>query len=115
MAARKPVDISSMNERILFQKHEAKVDRFGNHTNDWTDYFACHAHVDTWQRDEDGDEVVKGIAVVNFTCRYCPELLPITSTEYRISFQDEAYDILSVDPMNYDRGTIRFKAEKKGA
>ncbi len=115
MAVRKPVDIGSMNERILFQKNETKVDRYGNHTNGWSDYFACHAHVDTWEKAEEGDEVIKGVAYVNFICRYCPELLPVTSTGYRIFFHGEAYDILSVDPMNYDRGTIRFKAEKKGA
>ena len=115
--AGKPVDIGSMNERVLFQKNCSVVDRFGNHMNTWEDHFACSAHVDTWQRqgDESGDEVKKGVSQVAFICRYCPELSGVTSTDYRILFQGRPYDILYVDPMNYGRSTIRFKAEWKGA
>ena len=111
----KPMDIGSMGERITFQKNCTSVDRYGNHVNGWQDYFTCSSHVDTWQKDESGDEVVKGVTQVTFICRYCPELAAVTSTGYRVLFRGQAYDILSVDPMNYDKNTIRFKAERKGA
>ena len=115
MAAGKPVEIGSLDARVTFQKNSASVDRFGNHTNSWEDYFTCHAFADTWQREESGDEVMKAAESLTFTCRYCPELSVVTSTGYRILFNGMAYDILSVDHMNYDRRSIKYKAVGRGA
>ena len=109
----KPVDIAMLNERITFQKNTASVDRFGNHTNSWDDRFSCFCHVDTWQKEESGNEVIEDRVSITFECRYCPELEDITSTGYRIMFRGHAYNIISVDLMNYDKRTIRFKAEKE--
>ena len=39
------MDIALLNVRIIFQKNETVVDRFGNHKNEWTDYYSCHATV----------------------------------------------------------------------
>ena len=107
--------IARKNERITFQKNAVTVDRYGNHMSVWTDYFNCSAYASTYEAKEDGNEVISEERSVAFEVRWCPELSMVTSTGYRIIFHEEAYDIQSVDMMNYQRQAIRFicKREKR--
>ena len=45
---------------------------------------------------------------VTFSVRYCRETAAVTSTGYRVHFHGDIYNILSIDPMNYQRKEIRF-------
>ena len=96
------------NERITFQKNTVTVDQYGNHKNTWTDYFTCYAYVSTWQKEESGNEVVHEERSVTFEVRYCSELSDLASDKYQIVFRGEAYNILSVDLMNYQKESFSF-------
>ena len=37
--------ISNLNVRITFQKNAVVIDKIGNHTNEWQDYYSCYATV----------------------------------------------------------------------
>ena len=37
------MNIAGLRTRITFQKNETVVDRYGNHTSAWTDFFSCWA------------------------------------------------------------------------
>ena len=37
--------ISNLNVRITFQKNAVVIDKIGNHTNEWKDYYSCYATV----------------------------------------------------------------------
>ena len=37
------MNISNMNVRITFQKNAVVIDKIGNHTNEWQDYYSCYA------------------------------------------------------------------------
>ena len=37
------MNIAGMNIRITIQKNEIVKDKYGNHTNAWTDFFTCWA------------------------------------------------------------------------
>ena len=114
-ATRNAARISRKNERITFQKNSVTVDRYGNHINTWTDYFNCSSYASTYEAKEDGNEVISEERSITFEARWCPELSMVTSTGYRIIFHEDAYDIQSVDMMNYQRQAIRFicKREKR--
>lgn len=105
--------IGRMNERITIQKHEVVVDKYQNHSNEWNDYFSCYTYASTYTANEDGDPVTSEERSITFEVRYCPELKDITSTEYRVLFHDEAYNILSVDMMNYQKKEIRLTCRKE--
>lgn len=105
--------IARRTERILFQKNEAYTDKYKNHINAWADYFSCYAYAGTYQASEDGDVVVTDERSVTFEARWCPELADAVSTQYRIVFRGENFNILSVDMMNYQRKTIRFICRKE--
>ncbi len=105
--------IARKNVRIIFQKNTVYSDRYKNRMQQWTDYFTCFAYGDTYTIHEDGDEVITEEKSVTFETRWCPELDIVTSTEYRILLDGQAYNILSIDPMNYQRRSIRFYCRKE--
>ena len=51
-----------------------------------------------------------------FEVRYCTELANLDSIHYTLAFRGDAYDIQTVDFMNYQRKIIRIvcKLQKKG-
>lgn len=105
-------DIARFGERITFQKNTVYVDRYGNHKNAWEDYFTCHAYVSTWQKEETESTTTNEERSVTFEVRYCSELADVSSDHYQIVFRGEAYNIQSVDFMNYQKKTICLKAER---
>ena len=105
-------EIARLGERITFQKNSVVTDKYGNHKNTWTDYYSCHAYVSTWQKEETEGSVTNEERAVTFEVRYCSELADLASDKYQVVFRGEAYNILSVDMMNYQKRTIRLKAER---
>ena len=105
--------ISRKNARITFQKNTVSVDKYQNHVNTWEDYFTCFAYANTYTAQEEGNEITYENRSVTFETRYCPELAVITSTDYRIIFNNEVYNILSVDMMNYQNKEIHFTCRRE--
>ena len=105
-------EISRLSEKVIFQKNSVVTDRYGNHRNAWTDYYSCHAYVSTWQKEESEGAAINEERSVTFEVRYCSELADIASDKYQVLFRGEAYNILSVDMMNYQKRVIRLKAER---
>ena len=105
--------IARKNVRITFQRNEVYSDRYKNRLQQWTDYFSCFAYASTYAAQEDGDTVTSEERSVTFEARWCPELASVTSTGFRVLFEGDAYNILSVDMMNYQRQAIRFTCRKE--
>ena len=103
--------IARKNVRITFQKNKTTVDQYQNHINTWDDYFTCFAYADTYSLTESGEEVITEERSITFKLRYCPELAIVTSTNYRILFNGEAYNIVSIDMMNYQNKELRFRCQ----
>ena len=107
------MDIALLNVSIIFQKNAAVVDAIGNHKNEWTDFYSCSATAGG----ESGTETVNAGTTadnvdISFTVRYCQAVQAVNSTEYRILFRDEIYNILSIDHMNYKRKSVKFRCQK---
>lgn len=107
------MQIARMNERITIQKNTAVVDAIGNHLNRWEDYFSCYTYASTYEAHETGNEVMDEECSVVFSVRYCRETAAVTSTGFRVSFHGAIYNILSVDPMNYQRKEIKLHCRKE--
>lgn len=109
------MDIAAMRVRVTFQKNAVTVDKYGNHTSGWTDYFTCWATVGTGTGSESDGEVINPEESLDFTCRYCSELAAVESTKYRILAERHVYNITYVNPMGYRKNSLKFncKLEKK--
>lgn len=107
------MDITLLNVRVVVEKTNVTVDSIGNHKNEWTEFYSCFAKVSG----ENGKEKeVAGTTVdkvdIFFTIRYCEKISNLNSTEYRVLFNKEPYNILSVDHMNYKNKFLKLKCEK---
>lgn len=107
------MDIAALNVKILFQKCEVIVDAVGNHRNEWTDYYGCHATVSNEGGTEDA---VAGLVVdkadIAFTVRYCRTACAVDVTGYRILFQGKLYNILAIDHLRFKKNALKFKCQK---
>lgn len=110
--------IARYNQVIIIQKHETIVDKYKNHRSAWVDQYACHAYISTYIATDEhtaaGAVVTEENRPRSFECRYCSELKDVTAKEYRIRHGNSYYNITSVDPMNYQYKTIKFKAVYDG-
>ena len=110
-------DIARFNQRIVIQKNTTGTDRYLNHTNAWTDYYACWAYAGTYEHDKEdqGAATTSPEQTIIFEVRYCSELRGLTSDGYRVLFNGAIYDILAVDWMNYQNQTIRLQTKYRKA
>ena len=105
--------IELLNVRIYISKNTVVADAIGNHKNEWQPYYTCYATVSAEGGKEMTDAgMVVDDSTIDFTIRWCRQSAVITSTGYRVQFQDELYDILSVDHMNFKRKSIKLHCRK---
>ena len=98
------MNIELLNVQIFIQKNEVISDAIGNRKNAWKDYYTCYATVSAEAGKESTDAgLVVDDSKIDFTIRYCKKAAALTSTEYRVQFGSELYDILAVDHMNFKR------------
>ena len=102
------MNIGAMSERITFQKQTTTTDKYGNHTNTWTDYFSCWATVGTGSGSENSGVVTNPEESMDFTTRWCSELSVVESTKYRIVCEGKIYNITYVNPMGYKHNSLKF-------
>lgn len=107
------MDIALLNQVITFQKSELSTDTIGNHLNTWNGYYQCHATISN----ESGNEATVAGGVVDnssmsFTVRYCQATAAISVLTHRIIFQNEIYNIVSIDHMNFKKKCLKFRCEK---
>ena len=108
--------IALLNEKITVQKQTATADSIGNHINAWTDYFTCYATISGEESSVSGENAVAGQTVsdskIAFTIRWCVTASVINSTEYRVLFRNELYNITGIDHMNFKKKSIKLMCVK---
>ena len=105
--------VSDLNRKIILQNKAVEVDEIGNHKSVWMDYITTSAYISFQGK---GEEVFLGMEVdrsdISFTVRFQNRLKNINTSEYRILFDDEMYNIISIDFMNYKNRLIKFRCRK---
>ena len=105
--------ISDLNRKITFQNKAVEVDEIGNHRSIWSDYLSTSSYISFQGK---GEEVFLGMEVdrsdISFTVRFQNRLKKINTSDYRILFDDEKYNIISIDFMNYENRFIKFRCRK---
>ena len=107
------MNIALLNTRVTFQKQEAVIDDIGNHVNSWADHFTCAATIsgeggsETYQAAETNEK-----SDISVTVRWCKTTAEIKSSGYRVLFDGEIYDILSVDHFSYKKDAVKFRCIK---
>jgi SPP1 family predicted phage head-tail adaptor len=105
------MNIAGLRVRITIQENKTVIDNYGNHSNEWTDYFTCWATASS----QTGEEANAGGTTteedrMDFTVRYSSETAAVVSTKYRILLLDRIYDIDHVDDMGFKKNSRKFHA-----
>ena len=85
------MNIAGMRVRITIQKNATVVDRVGNHTSAWTDYFSCWATAVTSGLSSNEEEAAghtEEADRLDITVRYSSETAAVNSKECRIMLGD---------------------------
>ena len=110
------MEISAMNERILFQKNTVVTDKIGNHKNAWVDYHSCFATISDSTGKANSEDAAAGIVVdnsdISFTVRFCKKTMAVTTTEFQIIWRDSIYNIRKIDHLNMKKHALKFRCEK---
>lgn len=107
------MNIAILNTKILIQKSSVVVDNIGNHTAEWENHYSCFATVSNESPSENTSAgVVVDNSKVDFTVRYCKKVAKVNSTNYRVKFCDDVYEILGVDHMNFKKKAVKLKCQK---
>lgn len=108
------MEIAALNQKITIQKNEVLVDAVGNHVNGWNDYFTCYATISG----EDGSSESEAAGQISenskcsFTVRWCSELSQLNSTQYRVVFCGNFYNITGVNHQGYKKHSIKIACQK---
>ena len=105
------MNIAGLRTRITFQKNETVVDRYGNHTSAWTDFFSCWATaVTSGLSSSEGEAAGHTVEAdrLDITVRYSSETAVVNSKQYRILLDNRIYNILSIDEMGFKHNSRLF-------
>jgi SPP1 family predicted phage head-tail adaptor len=105
------MNIAGLRTRITFQKNETVVDRYGNHTSAWTDFFSCWATaVTSGLSSSEGEAAGHTVEAdrLDITVRYSSETAVVNSKQYRILLGDRIYNIVSIDEMGFKHNSRLF-------
>ena len=108
------MNIAGLRVRITIQKNETVVDKYGNHTSAWTDYFSCWATAVTSGLSSKEEEAA-GHTVeadrLDFTVRWSSETAVLNSKQYRVMLGGRIYNILSIDEMGFKHNSRKLHAQ----
>ena len=108
------MNIAGLRVRITIQKNETVVDKYGNHTSAWTDYFSCWATAVTSGLSSKEEEAA-GHTVeadrLDFTVRWSSETAVVNSKQYRVMLGGRIYNILSLDEMGFKDNSRKLHAQ----
>lgn len=108
------MNIAGLRVRITIQKNETVVDKYGNHTSAWTDYFSCWATAVTSGLSSKEEEAA-GHTVeadrLDFTVRWSSETAVVNSKQYRVMLGGRIYNILSIDEMGFKLNSRKLHAQ----
>lgn len=107
------MEIGSMRSRITIQKATPSVDAIGNHINTWSDLHSCFASVNLASGKEYAvaGQIQNGDTLV-FVIRWCDKVRDLNTTQFRILFQGDPYNITSVDDVLFRHESFKLIGER---
>lgn len=108
------MNISGLRVRIIIQKNETVVDKYGNHKSIWTDFFTCWASAVTSGLSASEKESAGHTTEadkLDITVRYSTETAAINSKQYRVLLAGRIYNILSIDEMGFKHNSRKLHTQ----
>lgn len=105
--------VSDFNVRIALYRPTIVVDKIGNRSNEWQEFYQCYASVSEIKPNEkEGRAVVYDDTQLTFTIRYSSEVSRLESTKLRVMFQDRKYEAVGVDYMHFQNKLVKIHTKR---
>ena len=106
------MEIGNLNQRITILEHRTVVDEIGNHITKWEENFSLWAKVTVKTATETTDAgVVKEVQKLEFLVRQSPASLNINSTNFRILFRNNIYNVTGITPLYDHNNYMKIEGE----
>lgn len=108
------MNAGAYRERVVIQKTSITEDEIGNQKPIWTDYFKGHAYMNNLSGAEYWEAAqTQSQNTVVFIFRYHRMLSQLNTREYQLVHNGKAYNISSIDNVQYKNETIKIRAVAK--
>ena len=103
------MEIGTLNQRITILEHRTVVDEIGNHITKWEE-----VTVKTATETTDAG-VIKEVQKLEFLVRQSPATLNINSTNFRILFRNNIYNVTGITPLYDHNNYMKIEGEIRKA
>lgn len=108
------MEIGKLNHRITILEHRTKVDGIGNHKTKWEEIFSLWAAVTVKNSTESDDTgVTKTVQTVEFLVRQSPSVFKLNTTQFRLMFHGQLYNITGILPYYDHNAYMKIIAESR--
>ena len=105
------VNIGKLDKRITIQKFSTYQNENGFDIEDWVDYKTIWASINNlWGKEFYAAKAVNAENTVEFVVRYSRDLANINTKEYRIFWNNRAFNITFIDNIQYENKWLKIKA-----
>ena len=104
------MEIGTLNQRITILEHRTVVDEIGNHITKWEETFSLWAKVIVKTAG-----VTKEVQKLEFLVRQSPASLNINSTNFRILFRNNIYNVTGITPLYDHNNYMKIESEIRKA
>ena len=108
------MNIAGLRVRITIQKNTTTVDRIGNHTSAWKDYFSCWATAVASGKSAEETQnasTTQEADRLDITVRWSSETAEVNSKQYRVLLNGRIYNILNIDDMGFKRNSRKLHTQ----
>ncbi|QNM06572.1 phage head closure protein [Qiania dongpingensis] len=108
------MNAGAYREPVLIEKNGYTVDEIGNQVASWAEYFRGYAYMNNLSGSEYWEAAqTQSQNTVMFIFRYHPLIAKMNTREYRLVHRGEAYNITSIDNVQFKNETIKIRAVRK--
>lgn len=105
--------MSNLDKRITIQKYTATQNKNGFDIEAWKDYKTVWASMNNlWGKEFYAAKAVQAENTVEFVVRYSKDLENINSKEYRIFWNNRAFNITFIDNIQYKNIWLKIKTSE---
>ena len=108
------MNAGAYREPVTIEKSGYTEDEIGNQVPDWAEYYRGYAYMNNLSGTEYWEAAqTQAENTVMFFLRYHPLLSAMNTREYRLLHRGKAYNITSIDNVQYKNETVKIRATAK--
>lgn len=108
------MNAGAYRELVVIEKSGYAEDDIGNQIPSWTEYYRGYAYMNNLSGSEYWEAAqTQSQNTIMFVFRYHPLLGAMNTKEYRLVRRGKAYNITSIDNVQYKNETVKIRATAK--